>query len=55
MASIPRTLATLEHTPQLAELLLYAVVKLAAERGIARELLDVLELHFAAPKGGPTQ
>jgi hypothetical protein len=44
-------LAALAGTAQLGELLPYAVVRIASDRGIARELLDVLELHFAEPKG----
>ena len=44
-------LAALSGTAQLGELLLYAAVRIASDRGIARELLDVLELHFAEPKG----
>ena len=47
--------AALAHRPQLAELLVYALVHVAADHGVARELLDVLELQFAAPPTGLRQ
>jgi len=49
-------IASLAHRPQLAELLVYALVHVAADHGVARELLDVLELHFTpAPLTGLRQ
>jgi hypothetical protein len=48
-------IGSLAHRPQLAELLVFAMVRVAAEHGVARELLDVLELQFAVPPKGVRQ